>query len=192
MPKRTFFKLAIVFAVLPSVLGAEQGKNVRIVSGGGVSGSGQIKIINLGGVLVGRGGGKLRSSSAEHGKRVAVAAKAAPNSTISAAAGPSAEFKLREVYVFPNPAKRGKVPAFHIEVGIADSVKITVYTVSGEEAHSRTLSGTPAVIEDGNGAEYAYEYAWQGHIPSGVYYYLIEAQKDGRKLKKTGKFAVIR
>lgn len=170
---------------------AEQGKNVRITSGGGASASGQVKIVNLGGGMI-RKGAKNRSAAAARAKRAAVAAAPEPVSAISAASGPSAEFKLREVYVFPNPAKRGKVPVFHIEVGIADSVRITVYTVAGEVAHGNTLTGTPGVIEDGNGADYAYEYAWQGHIPSGVYYYVVEAEKAGRKLRKTGKFAVIR
>ena len=101
-------------------------------------------------------------------------------------------FRLGEVYVFPNPAKGGAKPVFHIEVGIADSVDITVYTVSGRLAHERALTAAPAVLDDGNGLAYAYEYTWDGHIPSGVYYYAVKAEKAGQKLKKTGKFAVVR
>jgi len=101
-------------------------------------------------------------------------------------------FRLGEVYVFPNPAKGGAKPVFHIEVGIADSVEITIYTISGRTAHERTLTAAPAVLDDGNGLAYAYEYTWDGHIPSGVYYYSIKAEKAGQKLKKTGKFAVVR
>ncbi|OGR50257.1 MAG: hypothetical protein A2049_07610 [Elusimicrobia bacterium GWA2_62_23] len=107
-------------------------------------------------------------------------------------AGPSSEFRLGEVYVYPDPAKGGEMPAFHIECGIADSVKITIYTVSGRQAHEAALGGLPAALDDGNGLSYAYEYIWRGHIPSGVYLYAIEAQKSGKKLKKTGKFAVVR
>ncbi len=107
-------------------------------------------------------------------------------------AGPDPAFKLGEVYVFPNPAKGADAPTFHIETGIADSVKITIYTVSGRAAHEYTLTGLPAELDDGNGLSYAYEYTWRGHIPTGVYLYYIEAQKAGQKLKKTGKFAVIR
>lgn len=102
------------------------------------------------------------------------------------------EFKLGEVYVFPNPAKGTEAPTFHIETGIADSVKITIYTVSGRTSHEYTLTGPPAELDDGNGLSYAYEYTWRGHIPTGVYLYYIEAQKAGQKLKKTGKFAVVR
>gem|GEM_PF-517262 len=103
-----------------------------------------------------------------------------------------ATFRLGEVYVFPNPAKGAEVPVFHIETGIADSVKITIYTISGRMAHEYTLAGLPPEIDDGNGLSYAYEYAWRDHIPSGVYLYYIEAQKAGQKLKKIGKFAVVR
>ena len=74
----------------------------------------------------------------------------------------------------------------------ADRVKISVYTVSGRAAHEAVLAGAPQLITDGNGADYAYEYAWQGHIPSGVYLYKVEAERSGAKLKRAGKFAVVR
>ena len=46
----------------------------------------------------------------------------------------------------PEPGqRRAKVPAFHIETGIADSVKIKIYTVSGRAAHQHTMAGAPAV-----------------------------------------------
>ena len=102
------------------------------------------------------------------------------------------EFALGEVYIYPNPAKSAEVPTFHIEAGMADKVTIKIYTVSGRLAHETELTGPPQIIDDGHGSEYAYEYAWNGHIPSGVYYYFVEAEKAGKKLKKTGKFAVIR
>ena|GEM_PF-3862560 len=104
------------------------------------------------------------------------------------AAGPSTAFTLGEVYVYPNPAKGGDAPIFHIECGLADSVDIKVYTVSGREAHEATLTAMPAIIDQ----RYAYEYVWRGHIPSGVYLYFIEARKGGQRIKKTGKFAVVR
>jgi len=100
----------------------------------------------------------------------------------------SLKFKLGEVYVYPNPAKGGKVPVFHIEVGEADTVKIRVFTVAGQLTHEATVSGMPQAI----GSTYAYEYAWGGHIASGVYYYTVEAVYSGKKIKTKGKFAVIR
>ena len=102
--------------------------------------------------------------------------------------GPSEEFVQGEIYVYPNPARGGAVPVFHVECGVADAVEIRIYTISGREAHETTLGGLPQVVD----GRYAYEYAWRGHIPSGIYMYAIEAQKSGRKLKKTGKFSVVR
>ncbi|MBI4350018.1 MAG: hypothetical protein HY550_01135 [Elusimicrobia bacterium] len=120
--------------------------------------------------------------------------KASAMATVSAGvlAGPDPAFRLGEVYVFPNPAKGSGAPVFHIETGIADSVKITIYTISGRAAHEHLLTGLPVELDDGNGFSYAYEYVWRGHIPTGVYLYAIEAQKAGQKLKKTGKFGVVR
>jgi hypothetical protein len=99
-----------------------------------------------------------------------------------------AEFKLGEVYVYPNPAKGGKVPVFHVEVGLADSVKLKVFSVSGQSVLERTITGIPQAID----GKYAYEYAWEGHIASGVYFYTMEAEKAGKKLKAKGRFAVVR
>jgi len=118
--------------------------------------------------------------------------RAASAAAVPEAGGPSSAFLLGEVYVYPNPAKGAEVPVFHVECGIADSVNIKVYTVSGREAHEATLAAMPAILDDGNGASYAYEYSWRGHIPSGIYLYYIEARKGGQKIKKTGKFAVVR
>lgn len=98
------------------------------------------------------------------------------------------EFRLGEVYVYPNPAKGGKVPTFHVEAGLADTVKIRVYTVAGQLVHERVLTGNPQIV----GTAYAYEYFWAGRIASGVYYYNIEAEKAGKKLNAKGKFAVVR
>ena len=105
-----------------------------------------------------------------------------------AAAASVQEFRLGEVYVYPDPAKGGKVPVFHIEVGTADTVKIRVYTVAGQVAHEASLTGAPQAV----GSLYAYEYAWNGRIASGVYYYTVEAERSGKKLRSKGKFSVIR
>ena len=100
----------------------------------------------------------------------------------------SQEFRLGQVYVYPDPAKGGKAPTFHVEVGLADTVRIRVFSVAGKQVHERTLTGSPQFA----GGAYAYEYQWTGHIPSGVYYYTVEAERSGRKLRTKGKFAVVR
>ncbi|MEI7530279.1 MAG: IPT/TIG domain-containing protein [Elusimicrobiota bacterium] len=127
-----------------------------------------------------------RGAAQSNGIEFVLAARHAPSAFRTSTL--NADFKLGEVYVYPNPAKGGKVPVFHVEVGVADSVKIKVFTVAGQAVHEHTITGSPAAI----GGVYAYEYAWDGHIASGVYYYTVEAEKAGRKLKKAGKFAVVR
>jgi hypothetical protein len=97
-------------------------------------------------------------------------------------------FQLGDVYVYPDPAKGGVEPVFHVEVGQADSVKITVYNVAGGVVHEQTLTGAPQWVR----GVYAYESPWTGHIASGVYYYTIEAERGGSKLRASGRFAVVR
>jgi len=173
-----------------SYAGVTQGRMVRIVSGGVVSSSGQVKSIQLG--AMSRNGGKTQSRAGNSGSKASIGPRILPAAAKTSETGINGEFKLGDVYVYPNPAKGRQVPTFHAEVGIADSVKITVYTVSGDVAHDYTVTGQPDVVNDGNGPQYAYEYAWRGHIASGVYYFIAEAQKAGKKLRKTGKFAVVR
>ncbi|MFH1723862.1 MAG: T9SS type A sorting domain-containing protein, partial [Elusimicrobiota bacterium] len=112
---------------------------------------------------------------------------------VAAALGPDASFALRDMYVFPNPAVGGVVPTIHVAVGIADKVTVRIYNIAGQQVHQATMEGTPPVINDGSGPKYAYEYAWSGRIPSGVYLYTMEAEKSGEAgIRKAGKFAVVR
>lgn len=182
----------VIFLACLCFAESRQEKTFYIVPGGMVSGSGQVKKVQLGASPSKRSYGKKQHGAADSGKVHASEFNHAPASAKTSAPGINEEFKLSEVYVYPNPAKGGKVPIVHIEVGIADSVKITIYTSAGEESHKHTIAGMPDIISDGNGAAYAYEHAWRGHIPSGVYYYLVEVEKSGKKLRKTGKFAVVR
>ncbi|HBW21807.1 MAG: hypothetical protein A2X28_03465 [Elusimicrobia bacterium GWA2_56_46] len=96
------------------------------------------------------------------------------------------------VYVSPNPAKGGAAPVLHIETGIADSVSIKIYTVSGLPSHEHVMSGPPQTLEKDGNLVYAYEYAWEGAIAPGLYYYNMEAERAGQKLKTSGMFAVVR
>ncbi|MFH1723208.1 MAG: PKD domain-containing protein [Elusimicrobiota bacterium] len=111
----------------------------------------------------------------------------------AASGGADPSFVLRDLYVFPNPAVGGAVPTIHVAVGIADKVTLRIYNIAGQQVHQATLEGTPPVIDDGSGPKYAYEYAWDGRIPSGVYLYTIVAEKSGEAgIRKAGKFAVVR
>ncbi|MEA3507266.1 MAG: hypothetical protein U9R36_07260, partial [Elusimicrobiota bacterium] len=98
------------------------------------------------------------------------------------------EFKLGEIYVFPNPAK-GSNPTIHFECGIADRVEVRIYNIAAELVHAKEISGSPQIV---NG-RYAYEYTWDTNgIASGVYLYLVRGQKDGRVLQQLKKMAVIK
>ena len=171
------------------------GEKVNISPGGTGSSSRQVKIVGIGSGVSGRGQASLVGLGLPYVRKTKAAVgvrqpTSAPVKVVVSEISP--EFKLGEVYVYPNPAKGGQIPIFHIEAGLADIVKITVYDVSGDIAHNYTIAGQPSAVNDGNGLEYAYEYAWRGHIPSGVYYFIIEAQKAGKKWRKPGRFAVIR
>jgi hypothetical protein len=105
-----------------------------------------------------------------------------------------AAFRLGEVYAFPSPARRGQRPTIHVEAGLADSVKIRIYDLAGDPVHEAEVAGPPAIINDGQGAQYAFEYPWNtDRTGSGVYVFVIEAKKNGEGvIKKIGKLAVIK
>ncbi|MFA6579812.1 MAG: hypothetical protein WCU88_12150 [Elusimicrobiota bacterium] len=111
----------------------------------------------------------------------------------TALADSEAAFYLRDLYAFPNPARAGAKPTIHLAVGIADSVNIRIYDVSGRQVHEANIDRAPVVMDDGSGPKYVYEYVWDGHIPSGVYFYAVEAKKGGNtSIKRIGKLAVVR
>ncbi|MDE2293762.1 MAG: T9SS type A sorting domain-containing protein, partial [Elusimicrobia bacterium] len=117
----------------------------------------------------------------------------APARVFGTLADPEETFSLRSIYVFPNPAVGGDKPTFHVAVGKADSVTIRIYDIAGRPVHSVTIDSPPSVVSDETGTHYAYEYPWDGHIPSGVYIYAVTAEKGGNApIRRVGKFAVVR
>lgn len=123
----------------------------------------------------------------------AVSAGPAQSKTAPAFSGADPTFKLGEVYAYPNPARAGAKPVIHMEVGIADQVRLQIFDVTGRRVHEATLEGTPPIIDDGQGPQYAYEYIWEGHIASGIYLFVMRAEKGGSAaLIGTGKLAVVR
>ncbi|MBI4064299.1 MAG: right-handed parallel beta-helix repeat-containing protein [Elusimicrobia bacterium] len=115
-----------------------------------------------------------------------------PQDTLPPSPAADSAFRLGEVYVFPNPAVGGAKPTFHIETGIADSARILIYTISGDLVHEATLNGQPQLIDDGQGNQYAYEWSWDGRIPSGTYLYVVETKKGSETLRAKGKIYVVR
>lgn len=110
-------------------------------------------------------------------------------------AGIDAAFGLKDLYAFPNPVRGGKKLTIRIQVGLADSVKINIYDISGKLVHSDNIVN-PQIIDDGNGkgAQYTYDYIWDNAgAGSGVYLYAITAKKSGAPpIHKLGKVGVIK
>lgn len=118
-----------------------------------------------------------------------------PSAAASPAAAPAqASFALGEVYAFPNPAVGGQTPTVHVEAGAADSVDIRIYDLAGDLAHEASLAGAPALIDDGQGPQPAYEHRWDSSgAGSGVYVYVVRARKAGHAdLKAVGKLALVK
>lgn len=127
---------------------------------------------------------KLAKAQTNHFSLYAVLAPMVPSNSA---------FAWGEVFVFPNPARGGKKPVFHIEAGIADEIAIRVYDMSGEQVVETAIGGVPQVVDRGGaGPKYAYEYTLDQDLPSDVYLYVIQARRNGQTLKKTGSFSVVR
>lgn len=111
------------------------------------------------------------------------------------AAAADAAFVFRDLYAFPNPARGGARQTIRLQAGVADSVSVNVYDVSGEQVYAGSF-GPPVVLDDGNGKgpQWTYDLAWDaGGVGSGVYIYVVTAKKAGQAdIKKTGRLAVLR
>ena len=138
---------------------------------------------------------KLRANAKLSAKKRALSAPAVVKTAGISAVPPLAaepEFKLGEVYCYPNPAKKTN-PTFHMEAGLADKVELKVYDTAGDLVHETVLTGMPQVINDGQGSQYAYEYLWDTkNAGSGVYIFSMTAKKGDKTLRKTGRCAVIK
>ncbi|RLE37122.1 hypothetical protein DRJ17_07220, partial [Candidatus Woesearchaeota archaeon] len=150
-------------------------------------------IINGQGIVLRNMFGKLVTLNGEAEVR-SIDEKRTTSSTLTSASLNTSDtnttFVKGEIYSYPNPAKRGKWPTIHVEVGKADTVEITIYNVAGEPVHSVELYEDPDSI---NG-KYAYEYRWDiSGTASGVYLYHIRAKKEGEKdITELKKLAVIK
>ncbi|MEK6654048.1 MAG: hypothetical protein AABY92_02720, partial [Thermodesulfobacteriota bacterium] len=98
------------------------------------------------------------------------------------------DFSVGAAYVFPNPAIGGAVPVVHVDASAGDTFTVKVYSSSGRLVFERKTTGAPSAVD----GVLAYETPVDTNLSSGVYYYLAEVSLEGRKVKKTGKFAVIR
>lgn len=99
-----------------------------------------------------------------------------------------------DVYAFPNPARAGKNPTFHIEAGGADSVLLTVYNSAGALVFESEINGPPLSVDDGQGLESAFEKLWDvSGVPSGVYRFIVKARLPGAgSITRIGKCSIIK
>ncbi len=112
---------------------------------------------------------------------------ARPDLSESIAADPA--FKAGAAYSFPNPSSAERHPVIHVETGLADSLEIRIYDVSGKIVHEARLDGPPPVID----GKYAYEYTWNSDgAASGIYLLAAKSEKAGQSLVFKKKMAVIK
>lgn len=106
------------------------------------------------------------------------------------------EFYYRDSYAFPNPSRGGALVTFRIQPGLAETIELRVYDLSGRNIHSSSDFTFLGAIDDGNGkgAQNTYDHAWNvSGVGSGVYNYVIKASQRGHKpITKNGKVGVIR
>ncbi|PIR15261.1 MAG: hypothetical protein COV48_15345, partial [Elusimicrobia bacterium CG11_big_fil_rev_8_21_14_0_20_64_6] len=111
-------------------------------------------------------------------------------------AGADATFTFRDAYAFPNPARGSGPVTIRIQTGLADSVEVRVYDISGRKIHSSSNFSLNPNLDDGNGkgAQYTYDHVWDvSGVGSGVYQYVITAKKSGQSdIHKTGRIGVVK
>jgi sugar lactone lactonase YvrE/N-acetylneuraminic acid mutarotase len=118
-----------------------------------------------------------------------------PGGGIGVAAAAVDEFGLHDQYAFPNPSRNGVPVIFRLQPGLADSVEVRVYDLSGRKVHSSS-DFRFSVLDDGNGkgTQNTYDHAWDvSGVGSGVYTYVIKASRAGQPpIVKSGKAGVIK
>ena len=114
---------------------------------------------------------------------------------LSSGGGAYDAFGLRAHYAFPNPSRRGAAVDFRIQPGLADSVDLRVYGLTGRKVLSTTISNVQ-FIDDGNGlgSQDTYDYLWNvGGVGSGVYTYVFVAHKSGQHdITASGRVGIIK
>jgi hypothetical protein len=87
------------------------------------------------------------------------------------------------------------LPTIHIECGIADKIEIKIYNIAAELVHEADITDRLKIKQSrrGFGQVYAYEYPWDVKgIASGVYIYIVKANKGKENIKVMNKLAIIK
>ena len=104
-------------------------------------------------------------------------------------------FLFHDYYAFPSPSRRGHPVTIRLQVGVADSVDVHIFDISGAPVN-RGSPNSPQIIDDGNGKglQYTYDYLWDvSGVGSGIYVFAITAKKAGQAdIHKIGKVGVLK
>ncbi len=104
-------------------------------------------------------------------------------------------FTFHDAYAFPNPVRGARAVTLRVQPGLADSVSVRVYDLTGRKVHDSS-DFRQDILDDGNGKgfQYTYDHVWDvSGVGSGVYYYVITAVKSGKPdIHKSGRVGVIK
>lgn len=103
---------------------------------------------------------------------------------------------FKSLYAFPSPIRGPGAVTFRVQPGLADTVAVRVYDVSGRKIHESASFVDRGAFDDGNGLgpQFTYEHNWDvSGVGSGVYAFVVTAKKAGQSdVRKSGKVAVIK
>jgi hypothetical protein len=100
----------------------------------------------------------------------------------------NAESDTARVLSYPEPARNGAEPVIRAIIDGAQGVEITIYDANGQVVHSARMDAPNRAV-DGRAA---FDYAWTGSIPSGVYYAVVTDSTGEKKVRAKTKITVVR
>jgi len=118
-------------------------------------------------------------------------------SAASAPSGPNdPTFAVHAAYAFPSPSRHSAPVTIRVQPGLADSVTVRVYDLSGRKVHESSNFTNRGGVDDGNGfgSQLTFDHVWDvGGIGSGVYNFVVTGRKAGSgDITATGKIGVIK
>jgi subtilisin family serine protease len=98
------------------------------------------------------------------------------------------ELKIGDFFTRPSPVS-GNVATLRVEVENADRVSQKIYSLTGQ----MVLDTPPTqIVETSNGWQ-AFESVWSTeNLAAGTYYWAVEAEKEGKKVREINKIAIIK
>ncbi|MDD5302555.1 MAG: hypothetical protein PHS14_05530 [Elusimicrobia bacterium] len=105
-------------------------------------------------------------------------------------------FAIHAAYAFPSPSRGGAPVVIRVQPGLADSVTVRVYDLSGRMVHESSNFQNRIGYDDGNGfgQQYTFDHTWDvSGVGSGVYKFVVTGHKAGAgNISESGKVGVIK